>query len=356
MKLRLLVPVLGLLVLAGLTLVTVLFMQSPAEQVASQTRTIQEWQDAFIACGNGVMTDAVLSTPEAEECIYEVMTSSADVNQLVEMQEALSAQILLTPPLFNACHNAGHNAGQYAYALSGDIADLLLTNTSTTCQYGVGHGLLDGFAKSEPSDEEYQAAADACVELLRRNHHDSFAFCTDGLGHAAWASTKDIDRAVARCAMISESEGRAACAEGIIMQVYEPAGFLPSEDIAKAPEQLPSMCAAWPSSDPDLRAGCDSGAGYIYTRPAWVREAAWRNENSDGSISGEDAKGMLEDMKWAAKMCRQHEKGAGRNFCLKSLSQQTPHSVYTNETLLRQVCDTQGQWANRCFTWKHTLK
>lgn len=349
-----LLPVVALLLLAAGAVGALVVTQAPTEVVAEK-KTVQQWQDAFVACGNGVMTDRVLTTPEAEECIYQVMTASADVGQLVEMQEALSAQILLTPPLFNACHNAGHNAGQYAFELSGDIAALLLENTSTTCQYGVGHGLLDGFAKSNPTDQQYQEAADACVKLLDLNHHDSFAFCTDGLGHAAWASTKNIDQAVARCALISEPEGRAACGEGIIMQIYEPAGFLPSEDIASAPEQLPEMCANWPSTDPDLRSGCDSGGGYIYTRPAWRREAAWRNEHGSEKLSGEAAEGMLQDMKWAARMCRKHEQGAGINFCLKSLSQQTPHSVYSNKDVLEKVCRLQGDWETRCATWKHTL-
>lgn len=355
MKPRVIVPVIALAVLSLVVAAAVLVTRPAAPAPIEGKRSVAEWQQAFVDCANGVMTERVLAMPESEKCIFEVMVAASDSGQLVEMQEALSAQILLTPPLFGACHNAGHKAGQHAFATSGDIRKLLLQNTSTTCQYGIGHGLLDGFAASSPTDDQFQTAADACVDILDEGNHAAFAFCTDGLGHAAWESTKDVKGAVDRCAMISEGEGRAACAEGVIMQIYEPAGFLPSEDIAEAPEQLPDMCRDWPTTDADLRYGCNSGAGYIYTRPAWKLAVAWQTQNGKVPLAASEAVKMIEHMEWAANMCRKHEGKDDRSSCLRSMSQQTPHVVYLDKKLTQQICAMQGEWASRCENWQHTL-
>lgn len=355
MKLRVLVPVAALAVLSLLVGAAVVLVRPDAAVPVEGKRSVAEWQQAFVDCANGVMTERVLAMPESEKCILDVMISASDAGQLVEVQDALSAQILLTPPLFGACHNAGHKAGQHVFATRGDIRKLLLENTSTTCQYSIGHGLLDGFAASSPTDEEFQQAADACVQLLESGNHATFAFCADGLGHAAWESTKELEGAVGRCAMVSDGEGRSACAEGVIMQIYEPAGFLPSEDIAEAPEQLPSMCRDWPTDDAELHYGCNSGAGYIYTRPAWKLAVAWQTQNGQIALGPAEAQQMVEHMEWAADMCRKHSGKEAKSSCLRSMSQQTPHVVYLDEELTKRVCGLQGEWASRCEDWKHTL-
>ena len=355
MKLRVIVPVVALAVLSMAVLAGVVFVRPSSPAAVEGKRTVAQWQQAFVDCANGVMTERVLAMPESEKCIFDVMVAAGDAGQLVEMQDALSAQILLTPPLFDACHNAGHKAGQRVFALSGDIQKLLMENTSTTCQYGIGHGLLDGFAASSPTDAEFQAAADACVALRKSGNQPAFAFCSDGLGHAAWESTKELSGAVSRCAMVTEDEGRSACAEGVIMQIYEPAGFLPSEDIAEAPEQLPAMCRDWPTDDPDLHHGCNSGAGYIYTRPAWKLSFAWRTQNGEEALPSPQAAQMVQHMKWATDMCRKHTGKEAKSSCLWSISQQTPHVVYQDKELTDLVCGLQGEWASRCENWQHTL-
>lgn len=318
-------------------------------------RSVQGWQDEFVACANTVLTAAVLLSEPVQKCMLGVMTAAVEAGQLTELNEALAAQIELTPSLFNACHNIGHAAGQRAFEVDPDIEKLLLTQTNATCQYALGHGILDGFAKAEPTDAEFAAAAQACTSLADLGT-PAFAFCSDGLGHAAWASTNDLASAVARCGMLGLEYSQAICSEGIIMQIYEPAGLPPARDINQAHEDLPEMCATWPSGGrASLDFGCHSGAGYIYTRPAWKLNVHWAASGSPATLDPGQRAEVIALMSVSVEQCLSHL-GDGASHCLHSVSQQVPPMGLIEEQTREAICAPLGEWQQRCRTWQHTLE
>jgi hypothetical protein len=312
------------------------------------------WQDRFVACAGGDMRESTLVSAPVQTCLYEVMLDAVEKGDVMGMQQELQAQIQLTPDLYAACHTIGHKAGQRAFELSKNIVELLTTNQNGTCQYAIGHGVLDGFALSEPTDAEFQQAADACMSLQGLNEGAEWAFrlCSDGLGHVAWTSTLAYAPAAKRCGMLSIESSQEACAEGVIMQVYEPAGTEPSADPRNAHIELPIICANWAGNEP-TRLGCYAGAGYIYTRDAFVLH--YNRERLDQhSLVPAQAAEMKQIYSRAAEYCAMMGDGSSR--CLESAAQQVPPSVYATEGLAEEVCAALGEWESRCLDLQYVIQ
>lgn len=306
------------------------------------------WAERFVSCAAGVMTDVVLSSPQVQGCLLEVMLDAAETGRIWEMQAELEEQISKTPALFAACHDIGHKAGRRAYELTPDIGRMITENDSVTCAYGLGHGVLDGFADDFPSREDFAAAASACSS----KEGASAGLCADGIGHAAWSAARDLGTAVSYCDLIPYESGRAACSEGIVMQIYEPAGFLPSEDLARGMKELPEVCSSWPSTDGDTVMGCHTGAGYIYTREAWKMEGMVRNGHGDrGSLQD----GIVEVLVAAAELCQRHGSLKGVSDCFGSVAIQVPHSLYESEDALSRACAPLAGSEDLCLNWKHIV-
>lgn len=319
---------------------------------APSAASAREIEISFVTCGRGDMSVRNLLSPAAQACILEVMLSAADAGHLALMQEALVSQISKTPGLYNACHNAGHQAGQRAFKNSGDIAALIRANTTATCNYAVGHGVLDGFAFSNPTDQQFLLAAQACDYMRDRGNQPVFGLCTDGLGHAAWTSTENVTDAAARCDLLIYADGRSACGSGIIMQMYEPAGTTPTHDLAAAVHEIPVLCTNW-VGDYDTKLGCYSGAGYLYTRPAWVLNYS-RTDADAEKLTPAESRQMLVIFTFAATKCRAHPEGYGVSTCLQSISQQVPPVIYSNPPLFASICALLGEWAEMCKTFRIT--
>lgn len=311
-------------------------------------RTIAELRADLVACSDGVMTEGRLIEQDVQDCYYRVMSLAVRAGQMMDVQTALAEQIEATPGIYAACHSVGHRVGKEAFEKYRDIAELIRTNDTTTCQYAFGHGILDGFAFSDPSDEQFQAAATACVamRLLGPEGNKVYKLCSDGLGHAAWTSTDDIWDAVARCRMLDDPLARATCGEGIMMQIYEPAGSEPSRDIARAAVEVPQFCLSWPDMG-ETREGCYSGSGYVYTRAAWVLHYE-RNSSPGGVLSAEQRLRMKNLMQDAAALCGKHPDPVGVSVCLRSVAQQVPPSIYDDEELTDAVCGALDEFESWC--------
>ena len=339
---RVLLPVL-LLGLAALTGAGFLLQRQDLP-----VRTVAELRSDLVACSDGDMSEGRLIEKDVQDCYYRVMTLAVRAGQMMDVQTALAEQIEATPGIYSACHSVGHRVGKEAFAKYGDVAELIRVNDTTTCQYAFGHGILDGFAFSDPSDEEFRAAAEACVgmRLLGVEGNKVYKLCSDGLGHAAWSSTGEIWGAVARCRMLDDPLARATCGEGIIMQIYEPAGDEPSRDITKAWFEMPQLCISWPDSG-ETREGCYSGSGYVYTRPAWVLHYQ-RNVSPGGVLDAGQRDRMRSLMLEAARLCGDHADPAGVSLCLRSVSQQVPPSVYEDVELTDAVCSSLTGFESAC--------
>ena len=323
--------------------------------VTADTSPSASWRDRFVGCAAGNMTERNLISKEVQDCLLAVMLDSVERDQVMEMQRDLSAQIQQTPDLYAACHTVGHQAGQAAYAAKKDIAALITQNGTTTCQYAIGHGVLDGFAKTAPTDAQFQAAATACTALGKGDQEalKAFRLCSDGLGHAAWTSTLEPLQAVLRCRMLKDEESRALCGEGIIMQIYEPAGAEPSSNIASAAKELITLCSNWPDQG-SSKMGCFSGAGYIYTREAWKLHYE-RNNDGASELSSAQQGEMQALLLDATEKCRAHTEPDGVTRCLFSISQQIPPSVFVEDSLADTICAALGEWRQRCLDFRFII-
>jgi len=333
----------ALVLLVAVPVIGLGFARSPLP-----VRTVAELRTELVACSDGDMSEGRLIKEDVQNCYYRVMSSAVRAGQMMDVQTALAEQIEATPGIYAACHSVGHRVGKEAFEKYRDIADLIRTNDTTTCQYAFGHGILDGFAFSDPSDEEFQAAASSCVamRLLGPEGNKVYKLCSDGLGHAAWTSTDDIWAAVKRCRMLDDPLARATCGEGIMMQIYEPAGSEPARDINRAALEVPQFCLSWPDLG-ETREGCYSGSGYVYTRAAWVLHYQ-RNSSPGAVLTGEQRSRMQTLMQDAAALCGKHPDPKGVSVCLRSVAQQVPPSVYDDAALTEAVCGSLGEFASWC--------
>ena len=309
------------------------------------------WEQQLLACSNGILTAAVLLTDTSGACLLAVMKSAVDVQAVSPLQQAMDRLERRSPAWFAACHGPGHKAGRYFYEQSPDITARLADIDSSTCAYSIGHGVLDGFAASSPTREAFQMAAGECSRLDDASHA-VHALCADGLGHVAWAATKSFAEAPYLCSLFGNELRQESCGEGIVMQVFEPAGFLPSMDAAGAPGTLPAICEKWDTASLSVQRGCYHGAGYVYSRPAWVLDAQWTARNGLDPLDKLATAQLANLMRTAAGQCRDHPTDAGIDACLFSLSQQTPRIAYLSPAATAAACAPLDRWTARCKSWR----
>ena len=315
----------------------------------------QGWRDRFLVCSPDRDNMRSLLTEATQLCLLDVMKDSVDADRLFEMQDGLGLAIVDAPGLATVCHTPGHRAGRYAFEKQQDIAAMILGNRSAVCAYAIGHGILDGFADTRPDDTLFRAATTACesIDMSGRSKEDTaqvLGLCADGIGHAAWSSTRDPVAAALRCGFLTVEINQSACGEGVIMQIYEPAGSEPTGEVAKAATELPSFCENWPGNA-TTRLGCYSGAGYIYSRPAWAF-AYGKTTSLTEPFSGSDRTKLRALVLDAVLHCRAHPTPEGVSRCLWSLAQQTPAVVYLDRSLVDEVCVEYGEWAEKCRTFR----
>jgi len=340
-------PLLGALVAGLLVLRTFSGPAAPS--------TVEGWSDRFETCSGDRDDVMFLMTEPGQSCLLDAMKLGVDSGDLTMVQEGLSLAIERNPNIYMACHTPGHKAGQYAFAKYRDIAELILLNKEDSCQYAFGHGILDGFALSLPDDAEFKRAAEACESIDMTGHSPEetgvvLGLCADGLGHAAWTSTNDPVGAALRCGFLSKEENQKFCGEGVIMQIYEPAGTAPSGDVSKAAAELPNFCANWPGNDATAK-GCHSGAGYVYTRPAWALYYTV-STGSSSRLTGESREKMRKLLLAAVDSCNRHSSPAGVSSCLESMAQQTPPVVFLDDSLVDEVCPSYQEWEDKCRNFR----
>lgn len=278
--------------------------------------------DQLSRCTNGVMTLMALRTPEAARCMTEVSTRAVESGGIKEIQEALDLISQEVRGFQQICHDIGHYAGRSAYIPGSDIKELLGQATEA-CIYGFGHGVMDGIAASRPTLAILRETAEACADFDGARA----GLCADGIGHLAWASTHDLEVAVAICDYIPYESRlhRGQCGEGIVMQIYDPAGFLPSAEVSDAPAELLELCDSWPPEPADIREGCYTGAGYVYMLPVSYIFHLW----ASGSMrSGEAEELMVKTTTEAAHLCSLHTREDGVDLCERGVYYQVPATAH----------------------------
>ena len=121
-------------------------------------------------------------------------------NELPAFYTVIETQVALHPAIAFDCHNAGHSAGKVV--LADELIERVLRVTLDSpdpCLGGFGHGALDAFGTVPRDDREIRTVARMC--LASGDMRDS---CADGMGHAAWESTRhDAGKASSWCTKLS---------------------------------------------------------------------------------------------------------------------------------------------------------
>ena len=335
---------------AGLLLGLGFYVKSVVVGTEVTQRTYLEYGDTMLGCSKGVYTLELMRSNEVKKCVLDIMKSAGKALQIVELNEAIEYAIEQQPVFFEVCHDLGHPAGRYAYTIYPNVYELLQI-IGSTCQYAIGHGVLDGFADTKPNELSYMRAVDVCMSI---ENPLTSSFCADGLGHVAWASTEDLAGAARRCAYINKQNLEEACVEGILMQIYEPAGFAPSRDITNAVKEIPSMCANWPQMDRIGNVtGCYKGAGYIFSRDLAKNSKAW---DISQAMTEPLYQSVLESIDYAIQGCNLLVGERAVDACYFSLSQQYPSVIHYNKQVEDKACIPLGVWEERCRTWKVPVK
>lgn len=228
------------------------------------------WRAAVLECSPGVdATMAAYISPDVDNCLRAIFTQALSAGELLSLSMGLRQAIIDDPGLAGACHNAAHATGGIALQ-SADVTTIAATYPYSTCEGGFIHGVLDDWGKTQPPIEDFAAVGKACsnIENLPNADPESLSNCYHGIGHAAWIAEVDPVKAAELCAVLPGDWAIANCGEGILMDMYTPAGEgIPHRDVRQAPEELPAVCTNWPQPEtPGMVEGCANGAAFTLSR------------------------------------------------------------------------------------------
>lgn len=229
---------------------------------------VQGWKEQISTCLPETDTAEYYNSTEIRTCLLEVFTRAAVKLQTQALATALSALIVERPLLGLPCHEPAHLVGEVTLkAAGGDIARALASHDHPSCEAGFIHGMIDAFAITDPSPEEFARLVQACESSADT---EMVHYCTHGVGHAAWILTEDGVDASRYCALLRTPEGRAQCGEGVMMDMFKPAtDRFPSLDVKTAPQHLPGVCRDWAEPQlPGMLDGCAHGSAFVFSKHA----------------------------------------------------------------------------------------
>lgn len=262
--------------LAAGTLTYTLWGSPAAPLAAPVAQAPQEWEATIRAClppSDSTQQDQLaFFSDSVQDCLrntYNAASKAGQVNAVADATETIIRDKVL---LSMICHDLAHDSGQHTldYFQGDVVAAVNAYNGNYTCEGGFLHGITDAWAKSSPPDEAYRAVGEAC-----RRSNDSgnfYGICTHGYGHAAWIGRLDPMKAAQLCLLLDDPQGRSQCGEGIIMDLYQPAGSnIPHRPIELAGEEMPEICRTWPEpGTPGMLEGCVRGSAYIFARDVFA--------------------------------------------------------------------------------------
>ncbi len=229
---------------------------------------VDKWRGLISGCLPATDTNEAYSSDEIRTCLLEVFTQAAVKLETQALAIALSGLIVERPLLGLPCHEPAHLIGEVTLkAAGGDISKALASHDHPSCEAGFIHGMIDAFAMTDPSPEEFGRLIQSCEASANT---DMVHYCTHGVGHAAWIVTEDGIEASKYCALLRTPEGRAQCGEGVMMDMFEPAtDRFPSLDRDKASQLLPAVCQGWAEPQlPGMLDGCAHGAAFVFSKRA----------------------------------------------------------------------------------------
>lgn len=318
--------------------------------------------DRIENCTSGKFTPDHLSNEAVYDCVVEdVMRPMLVKGNFLNLNLALLDVTSEHRSFWMPCHEMMHFAADRVATSPQHLFSILRQLDTPVCQGGLVHGLLDSLPRLTPTMSDFQELGKVCGDYITRMERlddkvarqrlgQLYAYCTDGAGHAAWATYEDLERAVAACGTMADAVARSNCAEGLIMQYFDPVNGKAVATVEEAFTELPRMCATWPDRtiDRDTAVGCNTGAGYIYTRPAWRLSQNYdirSHADASAPVPADVIDGMLASVNLAIDTCLAHHTGD----CLESISRQIPPNLYRDPDAVSSVCARLGEAEEYCL-------
>jgi hypothetical protein len=307
-------------------------------------------RSAFMACIPSFSEEHPSVSAQEQACLIDVMYGFYREGHNDELWAALRIQEFEAPFFYFPCHDVLHRVGERAYFQHGDMAELILANNTDVCGTAFIMGGLDAFGAMEPSPEEFRAAAAACESMSGPGFAARLrGMCEHSMGHVAWKSTLTIDGAAARCALMASDAGKMSCADGVMMQIYEPANSIAVRPIEEGYEHAGAVCDMWPNVDAS-KAGCYGGAGYVFSRPLYKVDLQVRLESDeDGKLSPDQRERLREVALFVVEKCKALDHEPGVAPCLRRAAWAIPGTVFWDQTLIDEVCAAYEGYEDNCL-------
>jgi hypothetical protein len=279
------------------------------------------------AAGSGVAGDVA-------GCVEAALVAAGD--QVAEVHTIVEAAAAADPWFADACHLGSHEAGHALASSVGAVEALALV--TNMCSSGLIHGVFDAVGSGSPGEETWRSLARTCVELRSRGP----AACPDGMGHAAWDATGDVVAAEQICAVFDDFAARSECAEGVVMQRFEPA----TERLNRGRDQRPfdpnDYCRT--GSDPAILQGCLHGVGWLLANDLAARADAVGALR--GSVDPVAIPSLVSTFLAGVRTCE--ELGAGERACTHRLLTGVPVALFRDAATRNALCTADPAVQRRC--------
>jgi hypothetical protein len=343
-----------LLTSVGVILVTKHSQNIQGDAVVSDTQFVSE----LTKCSNNRWDFNTLKNSDVFACQDNVLRKYVNSGNMADLDIGLNKISKNNPTFWLPCHDLLHKAGE-SQVTNLDKGIMLLGNISqATCQGGLVHGVLDGIAGLRLDKNDFEKISRACNNYNK--HSDSreagrlVNYCADGAGHAAWSTGKNLEQAVSYCDTMIDRWQSSICAEGIIMQMFEPANDVATYTLDYGYANLYKICSTWPSelADKPSLAGCHKGAAYVYTRLSRKLDLELNNKNPDLSkpLADSEKQDLYDSLMFAKNQCDKHTTSEGVSLCYEGISWQIPVMFFLAEDHLNKYCDLLNEHAQTCKT------
>lgn len=359
--------------LAGLTSLAALASVVLYVQVGSGNTTPLE--ERLAQCSLGKDLAVSLREPAGYECFSNLVLDSADRGQTVELQTILIENTAKDPSLYYSCHDALHAIGAVYYEKNPDLAGLIRETPIDACGYAFVHGNIDGFGKSNPSEEDMYQASLACESMGKLGEASRVeGLCYHGLGHAAWlakartyATVEEAAKApfeydtLERALELCEAtilKAKSSCGDGILMDAYVPVNGI-ARGLENGEKELPGLCKThWTNASEELLGGCYSGSVYVVNSKfsALLVELNNRKE-SRNILTDKDEENIWKIFEKTIDMCddapgkytmTHNEPLTVKDQCYSALEREVLGIIYTSEKLVDKICSRLYRFEDWC--------
>lgn len=218
-------------------------------------------------------------------CFNERVAELAATSEPADFFAGAKAVVVERPDVFAVCHDAGHKGSDILLRRYWDRkADIetqkkqlaeVFSVVNDTCMTGFVHGLFDTLGYLQAGVEQFKVALDACLSVGGFD-------CSDGMGHAAWEATQNLEQATSLCTLLPTNEEKVLCDGGIVMRIYQhyektdpwyygsidTPGFTVEDWMIKVSQ----LCDTWPENverEKGGKQGCWAGVPYLYFKPLY---------------------------------------------------------------------------------------